>query len=97
MAIQCQKCLYILSKSEAFGYMTSEVYKLCKNVLMPCLTEHCAKRGIQNYLNDITESIIIGILNDSKTECHVCMKYLGWSQNVSLTNIISQANQKEVI
>lgn len=82
MAINCQKCLYSMSITEALATLPAEACKALKDVIIPALVSNYCKRGIQNTVEDITEKLLLGLLNPFEIKCHICMKFNGWSRNL---------------
>lgn len=94
MAIQCQKCSYIMVQSEAMGYMSAEACNIFKNVILPCLIAICLKRDFKQSVSETSEPFILGFLNYYEIKCHVCHEYIGWSSKIDL--IVEQKNNQEL-
>lgn len=94
MSMQCQKCHYIMSQSEAMGYMSAEICNIFKNVILPCLLVMHAKRDFKESVVEKSASFIVGFLNYYEIKYHVCHAYVGWSYNFDV--IISKNNIQEL-
>ena len=100
MSIHCQKCGYHFTNAEALGYMAAECYALFKESILPNLIALYTRRGVTKTLKNTIEETIIGILNKSKLECHVCMHYYGWSakskKNSLILSLKTSSKRKEL-
>jgi hypothetical protein len=75
MSIKCDKCSYLMTKSEVAGYLTCEMYTIFKTLILPVLLARYAMKGIKKE----SDGWIVGILNKCEIKCHVCKEYIGWS------------------
>ena len=93
MAINCQKCLYHMTQTEAISYLTIHMGPVLKDIVLPYLVTLYTKRGI---LHEMSQDAILPLINYFKVECHICMSYQGWSRDLkqSSENSISQQEQK---
>ncbi len=95
MSMQCQKCFYQLTKTEAISYLTIQMGPVLKDVILPYLISLYAKRGFGQYLDEMTQDAILPLLNHYKMVCHVCMSYQGWSRDIRSSVAFEDATNEQ--
>ncbi len=66
-----------MTRAEAAGYFTAELYDFFKKTIIPLYTQPIKKNHSNIFLETI-DQYIIGILNKTETKCHTCKQYINW-------------------
>lgn len=87
MPIICTKCNYNMTRAEAAGYLTADLYEFLKKDIISLYTQPI-KKNHSNIFLDTIDQYIVGILNKTETKCHTCKEYINWI-------LVSEIKKKE--